>query len=205
MPRIRNLTPWICIFVLFACTHTRVRIDRTETGPEKATSTQPPAERSPPEKVVTLKPSGGKTYAETISEWKSHQDLVKWMEEDFSLDTGRYKKYEGTLPAPRTPEETFQLRSGIYVDVAFFIKETLNRINPSYSARVVILLTRPNRFNHYVCSFKKGGSLFILDYGTPYKEVTGIHGPYRSLEEYRKFYEKSHPVKRRVEAISYLR
>jgi hypothetical protein len=109
------------------------------------------------------------------------------------------------LPVPRTSKETFELKSGIYIDVAFFLKETLNRIDPSTGARVVILLTRPPRFNHYVCSFRKGGKVFIMDYGTPYREITGIHGPYNSLEEYRKFYEKSHPVKRKIEAISYLR
>ena len=205
MPRMRNAGLSICVLVLFACTHTRVKIDSRETGREKAPPGQPAVEKGPPEKFATLKPFRGKTYTETISEWRSYQDLVKWMEKAFSFDTERYKKYEGTLPAPRTPEETFQRQSGIYVDVAFFLKETLNRIDPSYNARVAVILTRPPRFNHYVCSFKKGGKLFILDYGTPYQEVTGIHGPYHSLEEYRKFYEGHHPIKRKIEAISDLR
>jgi hypothetical protein len=43
-----------------------------------------------------------------------------------------------------------------------------------------------------------------MDYGTPYKEVTGLHGPYDSIEEYKKFYEKHNPEKRTIEGIIYL-
>jgi hypothetical protein len=150
------------------------------------------------------RPIAGKTYAEAISQWKSHQDLVKWMERDFSLDMERYKRFKGTLPIPRTPEETFQLKSGIYIDAAEFSKKTLNQINPSYRSQTVVILVRPNVFNHYVCAFRKDGKLFVLDYGTPYKEITGVHGPYNSLDEYKRFYEKHHPEKRRVEGIVFL-
>jgi hypothetical protein len=151
------------------------------------------------------RPFPGKTYTEAISQWKSHQDLVKWMERDFSLDMERYKGFKGTLPIPRTPEETFQLKSGIYIDAAEFSKKTLNQINPSYRAQTVVILVRPNVFNHYVCAFRKEGKLFVLDYGTPYKEITGVHGPYNSLDEYKRFYEKHHPEKRRVEGIVFLK
>ena len=156
------------------------------------------------EKTAPAKPSLEKTYAETISEWKSYQDLVKWMEEDFSFEAERYKKFEGTLPAPRAPEETFRLKSGIYIDAAEFSKRSLNQINPSYQAHTVVIVVRPSVYNHYVCSFKGEGKFFIMDYGTPYKEITGVHGPYDSLDEYRKFYEKHHPEKRQVEGIGVL-
>jgi len=129
---------------------------------------------------------------------------VRWMEKEFSFDADRFKKFEGTVPPPRTPEEIFELRSGIHIDSAIFVRETLNRIDPSYKARIVVILMRPYGFNHYVCSFKKEGDLFILDYGTPYKETTGLHGPYRSLEEYKKFYGGRNPTGRRIEAITFL-
>jgi hypothetical protein len=177
--------------------------------PEKPTSektdiVKPPSERAPTEKIPTVIPAPEKTYDETVSEWESYQDLVKWMENDFSFDKERYEKFKGTLPIPRTPEKTFQLKSGIYIDAAMFSKETLNRINPSYKAQIVVLIIRPYGFNHYVCSFRKDGKLFIMDYGTPFKEVTGIHGPYSSLDEYKTFYEKHHPMKGEIEAITYL-
>jgi hypothetical protein len=144
------------------------------------------------------------SYDAAVSHWKSHEDLVKWLEKDFFLDVDRYKKFEGTLPLPRTPDETLHLKSGIYIDVAIFSKETLNRINPSYKAQVAVFIMRASRFNHYVCVFRKDGKLFIIDYGTPYRQVTGVHGPYSSLEDYKAFYVKHHPLKRSVEGIRYL-
>ncbi len=195
----------ISMLVLFACAPAKVRVSPRETQTEKSAPAKPPLEQTYPEEVATVSPSPGKTYAETISEWKSYKDLVNWMESDFSFEAERYKKFKGTLPTPRTPEETFQLKSGIYVDAAEFLKRTLNRINASYEAHTVVIIVRPNVFNHYVCSFKKEGKLFIMDYGTPYREITGVHGPYDSLDEYKQFYEKYHPEKRQVEGIGFLR
>jgi hypothetical protein len=184
------ISAWLFyILTLLGCAPTKVKIYPKETQEEKTS----PGRHFP-----------GETYPEAISQWKSHQDLVKWMERDFSFDVERYKKFEGTLPIPRTPEETFQLKSGIYIDAVVFSKKTLNQINPSYKAQTAVILVRPNVFNHYVCAFKKDGKLFILDYGTPYKEITGVHGPYNSLDEYKRFYEKHHPEKRHVEGIGYL-
>jgi len=145
-----------------------------------------------------------RSYDETVSGWKTHKDLEKWMAKDFSLDMERFKRFEGTLPPPRTPEETFKLKSGIYIDAAIFARATLNRIDPSYQAKIAVLLI-PGGANHYVCSFKKEGKLFIMDYGTPHQSIVGVHGPFNSLEEYKLFFEKNHPTIKRVQAITYLR
>ena len=201
-----------CILTALACAPAKVRVYPRETPPEKTIPPKTSSERAAQEKaapertpeIPTMKPAPEKTYDETVSEWESYQDVVKWMENDFSFDEERFEKFKGTLPIPRTPQETFRLKSGIYIDAAMFSKEALNRINPSYKAQIVILVIRPYGFNHYVCSFRKEGKLLIMDYGTPYKEVTGIHGPYSSLEEYKKFYEKNHPMKGEIEAITYL-
>ena len=174
------------ILTLPGCAPTKVKIYPRESRPETTT----PA-----------KPISGKTYAETVTQWKSFQDLVNWMEKEFSFDAERYTRFKGTLPIPRTPEETFQRKSGIYLDAVEYSKKTLNHINPSYKAQTVVILVRPNVFNHYVCAFRKEGKFFVLDYGTPYKEITGIYGPYDTLDEYKRFYENHHPEKRRVEGI----
>ncbi len=145
-----------------------------------------------------------RSYDETVSRWKSYKDVQTWMEKDFSLDTERFKRFEGTLPPPRTPEETFKLKSGIYIDAAIFAKETLNRIDPSYNAKIVVLLVTGGS-NHYVCSFTRDGKLFVLDYGTPYKTITGVRGPFNSLEEYKVFFERNHPTIKNVRAITPLR
>jgi hypothetical protein len=222
----------ICILILFACEPTKVKIYPRETPPaktmsektssesiseekivsektasqkdtrEKGASTKPPSDRAPTEKIATVIPFLEKTYDETVSEWRSYQDVVKWMENNYSVDR---KRFEGKPPMSRMPSETFQLKSGIDVDAAMFLRETLNRINPSYQAQIVVVMIRPNVFNRYVCSFKKDGKLFIMNYGTPYKEVTGLHGPYSSLEEYKEFYDKHNPTQRVIEGIIHLR
>ncbi len=145
-----------------------------------------------------------RSYDDTVSRWKTYRDLERWMAKDFSLDTERFKKFEGTLPPPRTPEETLKLKSGIYIDAAIFAKATLNRIDPSCQAKIVVLLI-PGGANHYACSFRKDGRLFIMDYGTPYPSIVGVHGPFNSLDEYKVFFEKNHPTIKRVQAITYLR
>ena len=145
-----------------------------------------------------------RSYDERVSRWKSYKDVERWLEKDFSFDTERFKRFEGTLPPPRTPEETYKLKSGIYIDAAVFARESLNRIDPSCQAKIVVLLIRGGT-NHYVCSFKKGGKLFIMDYGTPYKMMVGVQGPFNSLREYKVFFEKNHPVIKNVQDITYLR
>jgi len=206
IPKLRYLVFTICILVLLGCERTQVRTDQertyrpqpTEPLPSKLPRVETPQERPSPAESLTAK-----TYAETVSQWKSYQDLVTWLEKDFSFDMDRFRKFEKTLPLPRTPEETFRLKSGIYIDAATFAKETLNRINPSYKAQIVVIIMRPYGYNQYVCSFRKDGKIFIMDYGTPYKEMTGVHGPYNSLAGYKEFYEKNHPIKRRIEAVIY--
>jgi hypothetical protein len=229
---IRYVILSICIVILFACAPTKVKIYPRETPPaktmpektssesiskektlsektasqkdtpEKGALRKPLSEKTPTEKIPTVIPFLEKTYDETVSEWKSYQGVVKWVENNYSVDV---KRFEGTPPIPRIPSETFQLKSGIDIDAAIFLKETLNRINPSYQAKIVVVIIRPNVFNRYVCSFKKDDKLFIMDYGTPYKEVTGLHGSYDSIEEYKEFYEKHNPTKRVIEGIIYLR
>jgi hypothetical protein len=204
------------LFLLWACQPTQVKIQLEKTSPAKTSPAEPLAKeppQSPPpvesprpqEKPGPAAPLPAKTYAEMVSQWKSHQDLVKWMEKDFSFDSERFKRFEQQLPPPRTPEETFRLKSGIYIDAAIFARESLNRINPSYKAQLVVIIMRPYGYNHYLCSFRKDGSIYIMDYGTPSAAMTGVQGPFKSLDDYKKFYQRNSPTNRRVEAVVYLK
>lgn len=141
-------------------------------------------------------------YEETVSEWKSYEDVAKWMRRHFSYDMARFREVEGKLPDPRSPEETFKLKSGVCYDGAYLVKDALNRIDPSYEARVVFIQNSPYAGNHFVCSFKKNGKLFIMDYSTAYINMVGVHGPYNSLDEYKKFIER-YPKFRHVQSIRY--
>ena len=123
----------------------------------------------------------------------------------FSYDVKRLEealeKHGYGMPV-RTPQETFELKSGVCFDAARFAQETLNRIDPSYEAEVVFMDCRPF-VNHFVCSFRKDGKLHIMDYGIRARNLIGVHGPYNSLEEYKKFYEWNHPRMPKVRSITF--
>jgi hypothetical protein len=144
-----------------------------------------------------------KTYDETVSEWKSYKDVAKWMRWNFSYDMEKFKKkytYDNPMPV-RTPQKTFELKSGVCFDAARFAKETLNRIDPSYEAEIVFIY-REN-IDHFVCSFKKDGKLYIMDYGASYRPLIGVHGPYNSLEDYKKFVERNGPPDLKVLSVTF--
>jgi len=147
-----------------------------------------------------------KTYDEKASEWKSYKDVAKWMSLDYSYDWKRLKeageKYTYDNPMPvRTPKETFELKSGLCWDAARFAKETLNRIDPSYEAEIVFI--HRENIDHFVCSFKKDSKLYIMDYGASYRSLIGVHGPYNSLEEYKKFVERNGPPDLKVLSVTF--
>ncbi len=207
MKTLKTLLFAIAVLTLFSCQRTQIRTHPEEAYPPRSSEPTP----SQPSHIQTAPGSSSlgdhpstTSYYETVSTWKSYKEFVRWMEKEFSLDLERFKRWEGTFPPARTPEESFRLRSGIYVDAVVLAKETLNRISPSYNARIVVIIMRPYGYNHYVCSFRDGGKIWIMDYGTPYREVTGLHGPYKSLQEYGIFYERNHPLKRKIEAVTYL-
>jgi len=82
----------------------------------------------------------------------------------------------------------------------------LNRINPKYEAKVVFIeVGKTPGSNHYVCSFKReDGKLYIMDYATAYHSMRGTHGPFNSLEEYKKYYENVHPKNKKTVAITFI-
>ncbi|HUT70163.1 MAG TPA: transglutaminase-like domain-containing protein [Desulfatiglandales bacterium] len=134
-----------------------------------------------------------KTYEETVAQWNSYKVADKWMQYNFRYDFKRVKPSE--RPGPRTPEETFKLKSGVCFDSAHFLKDVLNRIDPSYEAKVVIVKVSPfPTFVHdVVCSFKKEGKLFIMmQYGLNNK-LTGVNGPFNSLDEFKNYYQSNSP------------
>jgi hypothetical protein len=149
------------------------------------------------------------SYDEAVSQWKSYDDVAHWMANYYSYD---WKKFENSLeiysaenpPPVKAPAESFEEKSGLCFDAAYFAKRTLNRIDPSYEAELVFIQNRPYyKPNHYVCSFKKDGQLYIIDYGTPFESLRGVFGPFASLDQYLEFYHRLHPKVKRSKSISF--
>lgn len=147
-----------------------------------------------------------------MEQWKSFKDVAKWLDENFEYDKNRLEESERSsrvekISVPvKTVEETFQSKKGICMDSVLFTKEVLNRINSSYKAEVVFLKCRPEyKYDHYVCKFELDGKIYIMDYGnsTSNKHMNGIHGPYKSLDGYKEYYEKNNFFKKKVSRIQY--
>jgi len=126
------------------------------------------------------------SYDETVSRWTSYKDVSNWMGTHFNYSLTKWYIVAGKCLngadekkclLVQSPEQTFRWSSGVCYDAAVFDRDTLNRINSNYEARLVRLL-RLDMGGHYVCGFKIEGKLYIMDYG----EVTG---PFESLAEYK--------------------
>ncbi len=127
------------------------------------------------------------TYEQTVARWTSYKDVADWMHREFSYDQGKCKTVHGWQP--QTPEQSFKLKSGICQDGALFAKDALNRINPAYQAKIVFIKNRQGPPHHWVTSFRADGKLYIIDFaaGARWRSIMGLHGPYDSLDDYRRF------------------
>lgn len=141
------------------------------------------------------------TYEEWLASCKDYKDVAKWQEKYLIYDKERLQeslsRSKANLPRLRaqSPEDTFRIKRGICMDAAVFTKVSLNRINPEYKAEIVHLFPGPlPLIDHYVCAFYVNGKLFIMDYGTTYRQTEGTHGPFKDLDDYvHSFYLKYHP------------
>ena len=133
-------------------------------------------------------------YNQWVDSCKSFQDVenaLQNFEYDMKENKRHYKlAYAGRLKEltkeRKSPWLTFTTMTGICGDASIFAKHTLNKINPDYRANIICLESKidGNIHIHYVCGFYLYHQLYIMDYGTPYDEIKGTHGPFRNLDEY---------------------
>jgi len=149
---------------------------------------------------LLIPPCWAETYENWIARCRSYKDVAEWLNENFLYDLNGTRKganpgrYNRRFVKIKDIQETFQCKTGMSAEAAVFTKHSLNRINPNYRAEIIYLLAE-NSSAHYVCGFHLGGKLFIMDYGSPYENMIGTHGPFDNLDEYvQKFYLKYHPL-----------
>lgn len=139
----------------------------------------------------------GESYEAAISGWKSHEDVARWLSNNFTFEKSRQKQIAQRLEQlgppgllVRNPAELYEgNHRGYCADSTNFAITSLNRIDPAYNARWVFIRNDAGRPNHWVASFDYQGKLYIMDYGTgkKWKAMQGVHGPYSSLDEYRAY------------------
>ncbi len=137
------------------------------------------------------------SYEDTVSKWESHEDVARWLDNNFSFDKSRQKQIGKRLKKQgpsgllvRNPKTLYEDNNrGYCVDSANFALTSLNMINPDYNARWVFIWNDKGRPHHWVTAYDYEGKLYIMDYGTgrKWEKMQGIHGPYESLDEYREF------------------
>ncbi|MDH5571057.1 MAG: hypothetical protein OEY89_04780 [Gammaproteobacteria bacterium] len=135
-------------------------------------------------------------YKEAVSEWKSHEDVGNWLDDNFYFDNDRQKTISKRLRSHgpsgllvRNPEKLYASSYGYCADAAYFAIHNLNMIDKNYDAKWVFIDNARGRPNHWVAAFNYKGDLYIMDYGAgpKWNAMNGVHGPYQSLDEYQAF------------------
>lgn len=137
-------------------------------------------------------------YHETVAQWRSHEDVARWLADHFVFDKARQvtvvRRLKSQGPAGllvRSPEKLFADHTGYCVDSANFALQALNEIDFDYNARWVFIKNAAGDPNHWVTAFDYQGKLYIMDYGAgeKWKVMRGVHGPYDSLAQYQDYLE----------------
>ncbi|MDE2598598.1 MAG: hypothetical protein KGL40_03130 [Rhodocyclaceae bacterium] len=135
-------------------------------------------------------------YEKTLAQWKSYEDVGKWLDRNFVFDHGRLNTVLASTRAggpggllAHKPATTFDEKRGYCTDSANFAMQALNRINPDYQAKLVFIKNRYGQPHHWVTGFMLNGKVMIMDYGAgpEWSAMRGLHGPYETLAQYQSF------------------
>lgn len=159
-------------------------------GAAFASGQQPPEARAQRPAPASHAPA---TYADALAAWKSPEDIARFADARFSYDRVRAlalaEPADGrtTRPPIHAPEALYANPTGVCVDLARFGVETLNRIDPGFAARYVMLEFEPvviegrTLRRHWMASFKRDGKLwFFADSRRP----GHVAGPYDSAQAF---------------------
>jgi len=139
------------------------------------------------------------SYANALKTWRSVQDINDWIGRRFAYDLKRALKLSetqraaGPAPAILTPEEFYARPQGVCVDLARFAKETTARIYPQGKPRYLMIEFEPVKIRgnvlrrHWLVIFQQDGAVYSF---ADSRRPGHTAGPYGSLEELVKDYEK---------------
>jgi hypothetical protein len=140
-------------------------------------------------------------YKQAQQQFKQPEDVGKWLDRNFYFDKARQSKISKRLKQQgaygllvKSDETLYNSSSGYCVDSANFAMQNINKLDPKYNARWVFVENALGRPNHWVTAFDKADGLYIMDYGTggKWSVMQGTHGPYQSLDGYKKFLQSLH-------------
>jgi hypothetical protein len=132
------------------------------------------------------------SYDDALAAWKSPEDIAEFAASRFVYDRSRALELAesaaaDTRPPIRAPRDTFSRPHGVCLDLARFGVETLNRIDPGYQARYLMIEFAPvvvdgrTLRRHWIATFRRDGALwFFADSARP----GDVAGPYASVEAF---------------------
>ncbi len=132
-------------------------------------------------------------------QWKSYEDICTWFATEFRYDHKRFKEgfadSEGNVSRQiaKTPQQTFEQKSGVCQDVVKFILHCLQKIYPESNARILVIIIRQFRYMHFIPIFNLNGQLHLIEYGSWAYSMHGLRGPFDTVEDIISWYTKYHP------------
>jgi len=156
------------------------------------------AEQLPDEPVarpagVTRPATTPAAYRDALAVWKSPEDIAAFVDATFVYDRSRAlalaesSRADGRRVDIHTPEALYVKPSGVCVDLSRFGVETLNRIDPSYAARYVMIEFEPVVIDgrtlrrHWVASFRRDGKLWVY---ADSRRPGHVAGPYHTIDAF---------------------
>ncbi len=133
------------------------------------------------------------TYAEALQRWRSISEVNDWVGAHFEYDRVRAlalsetQRGESARVAIHTPEQLYARPTGICVDLARFVVETLRVIDPARSPRYLmiefdpIVLDGSTLRRHWVVVYEEGGRYYVTGDS---KRPGHVAGPYASVEQF---------------------
>jgi hypothetical protein len=162
------------------------------------------------------------TYPQAVKSWKSYKDVANYMQNNFRFDKARQHEYQKEFKKYKQehyanlydftiselslkPSETYNRGGGFCGDAETLVKDALNKINPNYNAKTIFIKNQYGPPHHWVTGFYVDDKLYIMDYGAgpAWSQMIGVHGPYKSLDDYAKFLQTINAKNFKLESLGW--
>ncbi|MFY0602688.1 MAG: hypothetical protein JXQ93_01980 [Flavobacteriaceae bacterium] len=138
------------------------------------------------------------SYKMALQQWKTVIEINDWIKNNFKYDMERAKKLaENGSGRGKVniylPDDFYQIKKGICVDLSRFTVETINKIDSSKNARYLMIEFEPITIDgkiirkHWVSMYENNQGYYLLGDS---KRPGHIAGPFEKIDDFIKKYEK---------------
>ena len=138
------------------------------------------------------------SYNRALQQWKTVVEVNDWIKNNFSYDMERAKKLaENSLDRGKTtiylPEQFYEIKKGVCVDLSRFTVETINNMDSSKNAQYLMIEFVPMTIDgkiirkHWIAMYEDIQGYYLLGDS---KRPGYIAGPFEKVDDFIKEYEK---------------